>query len=79
MRIQEAKSLLTKFFYNANHLNFQILIQTESGIELHGEYNDYKLYKTAFDQIHQNLNIGRRLKSLSEKKIKIESPFSNVA
>ena len=79
MKIQEAKSLLTKFFYNADHLNFQILIQTENGIMLHGEYNDYKLYKTAFDQIHQNLNIGRRLKSLSEKKIKIESPFSNVA
>ncbi len=62
MRIQEARSLLTKFFYNANHLNFQILIQTESGIELYGEYNDYKLYKVAFDQIHQSLNFGRRLK-----------------
>ncbi len=79
MKIQEAKSLLTKFFYNANHLHFQILIQTESDLVLHGEYDDYKVYKTAFDQIHQTLKFGVRLKSLTEKKIKLETPLANVA
>ena len=49
MKIQEARSLLTKFFYNANQLHFQILIQTESDLVLHGEYDNYKVYKTAFD------------------------------
>ena len=33
MKIQEAKSLLTKFFYNANHLHFQI---TESTVFTNG-------------------------------------------
>lgn len=79
MKFQEAISLLTKFFYSSNHLHFQILIQTENGTMLHGEYSDYKLYKIAFDHIHQSLKIGDRLKSLSEKKIKIDMPLANVA
>ena len=79
MRIQEVRSLLTKFFYASNHLHFQILIQTENDLVLHGEYNDYKLYKSAFDQMYENLNIGKRRISLSEKKIKLESPLAKVA
>ncbi len=59
MKFQQAISLLTKFFYNSNHLHFQILIQTENEIMVHGEYSDYKLYKTAFDHIHEILNSRR--------------------
>lgn len=79
MEIQEARSLLTNFFYNANQLHFQILIQTENDLVLHGEYDNYKVYKTAFDQIHQSLKVGVRLKSLTEKKIRLETPLANVA
>ncbi len=79
MKFQETRSLLTKFFYNANHLHFQILIQTENDLELYGEYSDYKLYKSEFDQIFESLNIGKKLKSLTEKKIQLEIPLANVA
>ena len=36
MRTNEIKSLLTKFYYNDEHLYFQILIQKENSIDVYG-------------------------------------------
>ena len=79
MKTQEAQSLLTKFFYSGNHLHFQILIQTENDLVLHGEYSDYGLYKTAFDMIQFNLKNEIRVLSLAEKNTRLETAFANVA
>jgi hypothetical protein len=79
MTTQEAKSLLTKFFYSGNHLNFQILIQTEDNLVMHGEYSDYGLYKTAFDMIQFNLNNEIRVLSVAEKNVRLETAFAKVA
>ena len=79
MKTQEAQSLLTKFFYNGNHLNFQILIQTENDLVLFGEYSDYGLYKTAFDMIQFSLKNETKIFSLSEKNSILETAFAKVA
>ncbi|MBL7815133.1 MAG: hypothetical protein JNL70_08985 [Saprospiraceae bacterium] len=79
MKTQEAQSLLTKFFYKDNHLHFQILIQAESELVLFGEYNDYGLYKNAFDLIQQKIKNGTRIIHLLEKKLNEEKLFVKVA
>ena len=79
MKTHEAQSLLTKFFYNDNHLHFQILIQTENDLVLYGEYSDYGLYKTAFDMIKFKLNNATKIINLAEKNSINETAFAKVA
>ncbi len=54
--MDETQNLLTRFFYRDNHLCFQILIQTKSELISYGEYNDYTVYKSAFEQFQQTLS-----------------------
>ena len=79
MTKQEAQSLLTKFFYIGNHLHFQILVQTESDMFIYGEYNDYGVYKKAFDILQTNLKNEIKIMNVSEKNVALECVFANVA
>ena len=79
MKMDEAQDLLTRFFYRDNHLCFQILIQTESELMSYGEYNDYTVYKSAFEQIRQALSKETKVIQLLEKNKTLETPFAKVA
>ena len=79
MRTNEIKSLLTKFYYNNEHLYFQILIQKENLIEVHGEYADYYEYKNTFDILQKDIDEKKNVKIVTEKSIKTQIPLAKVA
>jgi hypothetical protein len=79
MKTDEAQGLLTRFFYRDNHLCFQILIQTESELISYGQYNDYSVYKSAFEQIRLTLSKETKVIKLLEKNKTLETPFAKVA
>ncbi len=48
----QIKNLITKFYYNDNHLCFQILIQCENDKTIvYNEYTDYSVYKTEYNKL----------------------------
>lgn len=79
MRTNEIKSLLTKFYYNNEHLYFQILIQKENSMEVYGEYADYHEYKNTFDMLQKDIDEKKNVKIVTEKSIKTQIPLAKVA
>jgi hypothetical protein len=55
MQSNEGQGLLTKFYYQDNYLHYQILIQTETGMQVFGEYSDFSEYQTAFISLQRRL------------------------
>ncbi len=79
MRTNEIKSLLTKFYYNNEHLYFQILVQKENSMEVYGEYADYRDYKKNFDMLQKEIDEKMNVKIVTEKIIKTKIPLAKVA
>ena len=48
----QIKNLITKFYYNDNHLCFQILIHCEDDKTIvYNEYTDYSVYKEEYNKL----------------------------
>jgi hypothetical protein len=66
MIIQETRTLLTKFFYEENHLHFQIILQSERGVRDCGDYTDYNEYRKAFDALQAQIAKGQPIRMRPE-------------
>ena len=79
MKSYEIKSILTKFFYRNEHLYFQIMIQSEDSLEIHGEYTNYSEYKENFDVLQNDLVEKNQFKVIPEKFVVSKIPLAKVA
>jgi hypothetical protein len=80
MNLLKVNSLLTRFVYKNEHLCFQILIQNEEEVEVHGEYVDYSEYRSAFDALQTRFQSVKPMRVVPDTLKQTEKkPYVKVA
>ena len=79
MNTNKTQNLLTKFFYLGNNLHFQILVLTEIDWVIYDEYDNYREYLKAFNEIQNALVVETKVVKMTEKNKNLETAFANVA